>query len=154
MVIAAGSIPELIITAGTQYDMLVPSQLALFAQASVAVCPGQKASANLSLPMGVLARGAAVTSVDPRFFKANPFTFQAQQTYEVNVLVADVFGYNNSAEVLVVVGTSALVAAIDGGDRKVGVSEPLILDASFSYDPDVPERRWARQLVEMRGARG
>ena len=36
------------------------------------------------------------------------------------------------------VGTSPLVAAIDGGDRTVGVSEPLTLDASASYDPDVP----------------
>ena len=153
VVIAAGSIPELIITAGTQYDMLVPSQLALFAQASVAVCPGQKASGKLSYRWECSLAGLQSTSVDPRFFKAAPFTFQAQRTYEVNVLVADVFGFNNSASVLVVVGTSDLVAAVDGGDRKVGVSEPLILDASPSYDPDDPsggtlDSSWRCEVLE------
>ena len=63
------------------------------------------------------------------------------------------FGFNNSASILVVVGTSDLVAAIDGGDRKVGVSEPLVLDASPSYDPDDPsgsglDSSWECEVLE------
>ena len=52
--------------------------------------------------------------------------------------VVDKSGLNNSAAVTVNVGQSALVAAIDGGDRIVGVSEGLTLDASPSTDPDAP----------------
>ena len=55
------------------------------------------------------------------------------------------------------VGTSPLVAAIDGGDRTVGVSEPLTLDASASYDPDVPDggalnTSWTCEAVAGAGA--
>ena len=56
----------------------------------------------------------------------------------LGVTVIDKLGLNNSAAVVVVVGQSALVAAIDGGDRNVGVSETLTLNAGASYDPDVP----------------
>ena len=135
--IAGGSIPELVITAGNEYHMLVPSNLALFAQASVAVCPGQRASSNLRYIWECSLAGLQSTSVDPRFFKASAYTFEPNRHYLVSVLVVDNFGYNNTAEVVVQVGTSDLVAAIDGGDRTVGVSEPLTLDASASYDPDV-----------------
>ena len=56
----------------------------------------------------------------------------------LGVTVIDKLGLNNSAAVVVVVGQSALVAAIDGGDRNIGASETLTLNAGASYDPDVP----------------
>ena len=40
--VALGSLPELLITAGQTYSMLSPGQLAVFAQASVARCAGEK----------------------------------------------------------------------------------------------------------------
>ena len=110
---------------------------AIRALASVAVCPGEKASGKLSYVWECSLAGLSSTSVDPRYFKASAYTFTANRDYLVSVLVVDNFGYNNTAEVVVQVGTSDLVAAIDGGDRTVGISDTLTLDASFSYDPDV-----------------
>ena len=135
--VAGGSIPELVITAGATYDMLVPSNLALFAQASVAVCPGQRASSNLryiwecSLAASRARRSTRASS------RRTQHTFEPNRHYLVSVLVVDNFGYNNTAEVVVQVGTSDLVAAIDGGDRTVGISDSSRSTRSFSYDPDV-----------------
>ena len=70
------------------------------------------------------------------------------------VTVVDFSGLNNTVSADVVVGRSALVALIAGGDRIVGKSEgTLELDAGSSYDPDVPnaplgEYRWACAVVE------
>ena len=61
----------------------------------------------------------------------------ASSEYGVEVMVIDANGLNNSAAATVVVGRSALIAVIAGGDRIVGISEEnLALDASGSYDPD------------------
>ena len=138
--VAAGAIPNLIITAGQKYDMLVPAQLTIFAQASVALCPGDKAGTTALIYEWTCSREAAIsTSVDPRFFKIDPFTFNSTQSYELQVVVTDRLGLNNTATTQIVVGQSSLVAAIDGGDRIVGVSEALVLDASPSADPDEPD---------------
>ena len=83
--------------------------------------------------------GAVSTSVDPRYFKIDPFSFNSTQSYTLQVVVIDRLGLNNTATTKIVVGQSPLVAAIDGGDRIVGVSEPLTLDASPSADPDAPD---------------
>ena len=79
------------------------------------------------------------TSVDPRYFKIDPFSFNSTQSYSLQVVVVDRRGLNNTATTKIVVGQSPLVAAIDGGDRIVGISEPLTLDASPSADPDAPD---------------
>ena len=57
----------------------------------------------------------------------------------LGVTVIDKLGLNNSAAVNIIVGQSALRAAIDGGDRNVGVSETLTLNAGTSNDPDMPD---------------
>ena len=154
--VAAGAIPNLIITAGRQYDMLVPSQLTIFAQASVALCPGDKAGTTTLTYVWTCSREAAVsTSVDPRFFKIDPFGFNSTQSYELQVAVVDPRGLNNTATTKIVVGQSPLVAAIDGGDRIVGVSEALVLDASPSSDPDAPDDasgilfRWSCEVGDL-----
>ena len=65
------------------------------------------------------------------------YTLNASSEYGVEVMVIDANGLNNTAVATVVVGRSALVALIAGGDRIVGISEEsLELDASGSYDPD------------------
>ena len=78
--VATGAIPNLIITAGQQYDLLRPAQLAIFAQASVALCPGEKAGKASLTYVWTCSREAAVsTSVDPRYFKIAPFGFNSTQ---------------------------------------------------------------------------
>ena len=138
--VAAGAKPNLIITAGLEYDMLVPSQLTVFAQASVALCPGDSSgSAALTYVWTCSREDAVSTSVDPRFFKVDPFSFNSTQQYTLRVVVIDRLGLNNTAMTKIVVGQSALHAAIDGGDRIVGISEPLVMDATPSGDPDEPD---------------
>ena len=137
--VAIGAIPNLIITAGQQYDMLVPAQLTIFAQASAALCPGDKTGTTALIYEWTCSREDAVsTSVDPRYFKIDPFGFNSTQSYSLQVVVTDRLGLNNTATTKIEVGQSPLVAAIDGGDRIVGVSEGLTLDASPSADPDAP----------------
>ena len=139
VVVAGGAIPNVLITTGKKYPMLVPSQLSIFAQASVALCPGGKAgSVSLNYVWTCSHEGAVSTSVDPRYFKISPFSFNSTHSYTLEVVVIDRNGLNNSATTTIVVGQSALVAAIDGGDRIVGISEPLTLDAGPSADPDEP----------------
>ena len=70
---------------------------------------------------------------------SRPASAAPAKSYTLGVTVVDKSGLNNSAAVTVNVGQSALVAAIDGGDRNVGVSEVLTLDAGATYDPDVPD---------------
>ena len=138
--VAIDAIPNLIITAGQQYDMLVPAQLTVFAQASAALCPGDKAGTAALIYEWTCSREDAVsTSVDPRYFKIDPFGFNSTQSYSLQVVVTDRLGLNNTATTKIVVGQSSLIAAIDGGDRVVGVSEALVLDASPSADPDEPD---------------
>jgi hypothetical protein len=135
--VAPGALPDVLLTSGAMTNVLVPSQLSIFAQASVAVCPGMKmGSAALTYIWSCSRDDAVSTSVDPRFFKLDPFTFNATQIYSLQVVVIDDLGLNNSAATKIVVGQSELVAAIEGGDRIVGVSEPLVLDATPSADPD------------------
>ena len=95
-----GSIPELVITAGVRYALLRPQQLNLFAEASVAVCPGQRASAQLSYRW-TCAGGASSFSVDPRYFKVSAFTFNASTEYAVTAIVTDAMGRNNTASTVV-----------------------------------------------------
>ena len=140
VMVAAGAIPNVIITAGQQYRMLAPSQLTVFAQASVALCPGDQAGSAALTYLWTCSRSDAVsTSVDPRYFKIDPFSFNSTQRYTLEVVVIDRVGLNNTAMTEIVVGQSALVAAIDGGDRIVGISEPLVMDANPSADPDEPD---------------
>ena len=155
MSVAIGAIPNLIITAGQQYDMLVPAQLTIFAQASVALCPGDKAGTTALIYEWTCSREDAVsTSVDPRYFKIDPFGFNSTQSYQLQVVVTDRLGLNNTATTKIVVGQSPLVAAIDGGDRIVGVSEGLTLDASPSADPDAPDDASGLLFaLELRGGR-
>ena len=140
VVVASGAIPNVIITAGQQYNTLVPMQLSIFAQASLALCPGDRAgSASLTYVWTCSREGAVSTSVDPRYFKLDPFSLNSSSSYTLEVTVIDKRSLNNTATTKIVVDQSALVAAIDGGDRIVGISEPLILDASPSMDPDAPD---------------
>jgi hypothetical protein len=69
--VSSGSIPNLLIVGGAAQRALAPNALDLFAQASVAACPGGKAgSAALSYRwVCTTYSGAVSTSVDPRFFK-------------------------------------------------------------------------------------
>ena len=87
--VAAGAIPNLVITAGTHYNMLTPNQLSIFAKGSVAACPGQKAGGSLTYKWDCSLAGLVSTSVDPRFFKAVAFTFEPQTTYSISVVVED-----------------------------------------------------------------
>ena len=48
------------------------------------------------------------------------YTLNASSEYGVEVMVIDANGLNNSAAAMVVVGRSALVAVVAGGDRIVG----------------------------------
>lgn len=97
---------------------------ASFAEAASAACPGEKASsASLIYVWRCSYAAAASTSVDPRYFKLPSFALNATQSYVVGVVVVDALGANNSAEVAVVVGSSALVATVEGGDRIIGISE-------------------------------
>ena len=48
------------------------------------------------------------------------YTLNASSEYGVEVMVIDANGLNNSAAATVVVGRSALVAVVAGGDRIVG----------------------------------
>jgi len=141
--VALGSLPELMVTAGREYSMISPAQLAVFAQASVANCPGEKAGITaLTYDWKCLfscsSDWAYSSSVDPRYFKLPPFSLNASQMYGLGVTVTDANGYNNSAVVTIDVGLSDLVAAIDGGDRNLGSTDTLTLDASPSNDPDAP----------------
>ena len=158
----AGSIPLLQISSGARYDMFRPSPLSLFADAAVAVCPGEKAGSTAltylwecSYP-GVT---STMVDIDPRYFRLPGFTLNASTNFEVNVWVFDKRGNNNTALVQVHVGQSDLVASIDGGDRNVGVSETLTLDASASYDPDAIGAAglayaWACEVIEGSGTCG
>ena len=69
--VSAGSIPNLLIVGGATQRSLAPNPLGLFAQASIAVCPGGKTgSTALSYRWRCTTyAGAVSTSVDPRFFK-------------------------------------------------------------------------------------
>lgn len=49
---------------------------------------------------------------------------------------------NNTASVIIAVPHSQLVAAISGGStRTIAFSQPLVLNATGSYDPDTPRRQ-------------
>ena len=69
--VSAGSIPNLLIVGGATQRSFAPNPLGLFAQASIAVCPGGKTgSTALSYRWRCTTyAGAVSTSVDPRFFK-------------------------------------------------------------------------------------
>jgi len=57
----------------------------------------------------------------------------------VRVVISDANGIENDAEVAVTVRTATVVALVDGGsERVVSAADALVLDASESYDPDVP----------------
>ena len=90
------------------------------------------------------------TSKNPRALALPANALQAGATYTFRVLgyMTDTPNLNNTAEVVVAVGSQALVASIAGGAfRQAGAASALVLDGSASSDPDqsaVPMTyRWA-----------
>lgn len=60
--------------------MFVPNAMSIFAQASVAVCPGEKAGNTALTYLWTMSYGDAVSSsVDPRFFKLPAYTLNSTQ---------------------------------------------------------------------------
>ena len=143
--VAAGAKPEVLITGGTRQTTRRPLALTVFAEASVAACPGEKVgSTSLSYVWTSESFGRLVSeSRDPRFFKLGAYALNSTISYAFSVVVVDAFGQNNSASVTIAVGESSLVAAIDGGNRIVSVVDDVALDASASLDPDVRGRSGA-----------
>jgi hypothetical protein len=81
--------------------------------------------------------GAVVsTSLDPRYFRAEADTLVIGRTYSLIVTVADDLGGRTTASATVYVESAPLVMRVAGGDRAIGASTALVLDASSSYDPD------------------
>lgn len=58
------------------------------------------------------------------------------KVYNFTVMVTDSLGQSNNASAQVSILSSALTAAIYGGDRVIGMGT-LTLDASYSTDPDL-----------------
>ena len=84
--VAPGALPDVLLTSGAITNVLAPSQLSIFAQASVAVCPGMKVgSAALTYVWSCSRDGAVSMSVDPRYFKLDPFSLNATQSYSLQV---------------------------------------------------------------------
>ena len=136
-------IPSVVVTGGTNLQVLRPQALSVFAQASVSACEGQTTStAKLFYTWRLLELPSiASTSVDPRQFRLAPDTLEASTHYTLQVTVADVLGRNNSAQISVDVGSSEIVALLDdallsNAEFVVGAAELFSLDASGSYDPD------------------
>ena len=79
--ILPSAVPDVQITTGDTYSMYRHSQLDLFADASVAVCPGRMAKST-SLVYEWLCAGcssASSSSRDPRRFQLAPFTLNVSQ---------------------------------------------------------------------------
>ena len=114
--VAAGAKPEVLITGGTRQTTRRPLALTVFAEASVAACPGEKVgSTSLSYVWTSESFGRLVSeSRDPRFFKLGAYALNSTISYAFSVVVVDAFHQNNSASVTIAVGESSLVAAIDG----------------------------------------
>ena len=95
--------------------------------------------------------GLSSTSVDPRYFKANPFTFAANRMYAVSVIVVDNFGYNNSAAITVHVGGVRGAAA----DRRRRPHGRRVRAAHARRErelrPRRARRRRAQHVVDVRG---
>lgn len=137
--VAAGAKPDVLISGGTVQSSRRPLSLTIFAEASVAVCPGEKAgSSALSYRWSseTLLRLTS-SSRDPRFFKLPAYALNSTTTYAFSIVAIDAFGQNNTASVSIYIGESALAASIEGGNRIVSIEDTLALDASSSIDPDV-----------------
>ena len=83
------------------------------------------------------------TSVNPRYFRLDPYTLDVLNTYtiivEVSQTVNGVLGESAESFVTVSVIDSGVHAEIAGGaDRAVSASEELVLDASSSHSIDYP----------------
>ena len=153
------SLNSAIPTAGIQSPTVVATTrwqaLSLFCQAKVPSCPGQP---HAVVPLtyiwamfnGPTLQNAVVSySKDPRMFKLPPYSLAAGTTYTLVVTVAQ--SGNNTAyttdSVQVQVASSGLTAVILGGaSRSAAVSEPVLLDASASYDVDYPAPAYAPLL--------
>jgi hypothetical protein len=122
------------------------SMLLLQSEASVRSCTGNSSSSSsVSMSWMVYQDGlfnASLTSVSrDRFkFKLNPYTLTPLSLYQVFVVATNPLnGISSRATVEITVPQSRLVALIRGGSTlSLRLGSSLVLDASTSYDPDVP----------------
>ncbi|CAM9609510.1 unnamed protein product, partial [Discosporangium mesarthrocarpum] len=89
-----------------------------------------------SEPSGYLDDVSTFGTANPRVLRIPRGNLEPGNTYQISGSVFLSSGDNNTDSVYLEVLSQALVASIDGGDREVGTTQELILDASPSHDPD------------------
>ena len=110
--------------------------LDLFADATISTCSDATSLSYAWHVSGGNGAGIAPFSSDPRHFRVAANKFVAGNTYSINTTVTDSAGNANTASATVTVKRSAIDVSISGGNRAVGASTALTLDASGSNDPD------------------
>jgi hypothetical protein len=126
---------------------VTPSQLTVYRGEAVrvfanATLPRCSAATALNITWSGLSSSSTSgiigsSSADRRFFRVEANRLTPGVTYVLNVTVRDDLGGIASSSSTVTVLASPLAVRIAGGDRVVGGSGPVMLDASLSYDPDV-----------------
>jgi hypothetical protein len=104
----------------------------------VVVCGRCSGATRLSYNWTSSVASLRSSSADPRYFRIAANTLTVGATYNLSVNVSDNRGNWNSARAAMTVIASPLVLRLAGGDRTLGGSQSLSLDASGSSDPDDP----------------
>ena len=122
--------------------------LSLSAKSFMPTCDGTAESGrNLTLVWevyqnDVLQVNSKYNSVarSPYRFKLNGYTLDASKTYEIRATASNSYtGTSSTSSVEVIVTSNELVAVIDGAaHRTIKRGEKLEIDASLSYDADLP----------------
>ena len=138
---SSASIPRVNIAGSSQVSIYRSDTLQLFASAAAPSC-GNISSLALTYSWRVYIDAnyqASIVSksLNNRVFLLPPNSLKALTKYTIQVTVTTVTGSSNSHSVLVYVGRAGVYAAIGGGSqRTVSSTDPLIVDASGSYDMD------------------
>jgi len=133
------SLAVIYLNSGSELSIIRNEDLSIFASAQVQACSNSSASGGLSYSWALTSGGNTLTlsstSSDPRYFKLDAYSLEANHTYVATVTVTTPSGRANTASVEINVEKADLVAIIDGGSsRSVQLSEGIQLDASVSLD--------------------
>eukprot|EP01032_Pedospumella_encystans_P012927 gene12927-14918_t len=141
-------VPTVSIAGLDRRTILRSSTLVITSKAIVRTCLGDVSYANLQQSwrmFQVTSEGSPLvninsTSQNPTVFRLSPHTLQAGAQYLLVLSATSLITtLSSSAQISVTVSRGAIVAAIAGGsDRFVEVNETFLLDASSSYDEDIP----------------
>ena len=131
------NIPVVSIIGPSTIDVLAKDQLSVRASIKATSISSLAISWNLLLDGLQLSQFTSI-SKDRSLYKLDAYSLQAGQKYVLQVIVTNTTSFFQSTnEVTINVLSSDLVSVINGPDKRSSyVGDPLLIDASGSYDPD------------------